>query len=208
MRNNQLKNFRATNINNVKIKGLKYPRFIYKLWGNFDERKGLIVNENGRFKSEFIEGRQKVYGEYAAKIWGLTATNTQALRENKINEEAGLKNVKMKLELHENGKFTSSGNTAKDKRQNRLSENTQKTLMAAMESSEKNIALINSQIALSELQTEESLLVARRKTEKVISIYLSGAKKVLDKSIIEINIDEPSYERYQHYLTPCENERG
>lgn len=203
-----MKKKRSKPIRLPKIKGLNYPRWVYKLSGFLDERKGLIISEGGKYKSEFIEEKQKIFGEHASKVWGLTAEATQHLREKRIHEMAALTEVTANFEALDNFKYKLSGNTVKEKRNNRKTERGKKSLTASKRELEKNISVIDSKIALAELQTEESLLSTRRKMETVIIMYLRGAKKIPDKNFIEIGSDEASIEYYRHYLTPFISERS
>ncbi len=183
----------------IKLKGIRAPLFIYRFQGRLDEKAGLVIEAAGRYCSEFIAGKQKKFGDFAAKHWEYVAFETQSLRENKIRETAEL--VKLEAKIKEYESKPDKGGDIKSIRAARSAAAAYAGQLKRKTDLENNIKLIDSRISLAELQTEEILLSNRRRMEAVIAAYLRGARKKLnDERRILIAYDSPSVEYYRRYL--------
>lgn len=182
----------------VKLKGLRTPHFIVWLIGHRHGRKGFIRIENGVLKSVYVDKKEKSYQVYSAGIWKGTAEELYSIRKRIIKLIAELESIDNLIKQNE-GIIVEQTNLSvqqlrKQKREARIQENLKK------EKTEKinQLPELAENINLEELRTEEILLEARRKLEKIIAIYLQGAQKyILDEVKFEIQSDPYSYEIYK-----------
>lgn len=182
----------------VKMRGMKTPRFLIWICGRLHGRKGLIICQDGECRSGFVNTKIKDYQSYAARLWMATAEEMQKGRKMMIHLLVELKQVERQLDNMYQSNTSSEPATVEQLRRNKVINSSRNALEERKKMILQHLPELRESMNISELVTEELLINGRRKAESLLQTYLQGARKYL-KEDVRINLpeDESSREVYE-----------
>lgn len=189
---------------NVKMRGMKIPRFLIWILGRVHGWKGLITCDNGEWHSSYMNTKIKDYQSYSARLWSATAEKIQKSRRMIIHMLAELKEVDQQLTGIRQARINVESPNAQQLRANKRVNNSINALEERKKTIQQDLPELHEAINSAELEAEEQLLDCRRRAESILQTYIQGARKYLSEDAkINIPWDELSravYEKYQQEL--------
>ena len=177
---------------NVKLRGMKTPRFLIWILGWFHGKKGFISKDTA-WHSNFVETKVKDYQSYSARLWLETAKEVFGEKQKILQNMAELEELEKQLDMLKVIQPVEGNLSVQQLRENIIIRDRRGMLDVRKKKIIQKIPEIKENINHIELVTEELLLDAKRKVESVLMVYFQGARKHLAEDVrIEIPLDNSS----------------
>lgn len=176
----------------VKLRGMRTPRFLIWILGWFHGRRGFISKE-ANWHSNFTTTKIKDYQSYSARIWLATSDAVLDRKQIMIQQLTELKEIEKQLGMLREIQAEDGKLSVQQLRDNKVIRDRRGVLEARKKKIMQKIPEIREDINSIELAAEEILLDAKRKVESLLMVYFQGARKFLSEDAqIEIGLDNSS----------------